>query len=334
MDSLNAVACMFGEGYAARSEARTFGTASGSLTEVVGQSKVMQDAMALVQRVARCPVTVLLCGETGTGKSLIAGHLHELSPRRGRPFVVQNCGALPEALCESELFGHRRGAFSGAVRDHDGLFEAADSGTIFLDEISELSPPLQVKLLQILQDGTFRRVGDIRPRRVDVRVIAASNKDLQAAVRGGTFRADLYFRLASFPITIPPLRERRADVPLLAQHFLEQHREHTNPEVCRFGADAMEWLLTYDYPGNVRELENLVLRGLVLSLGTEIGVGALSALEYSGRAKSNLPQLEQLKRDAIVKTVAGRQGTLGHAARELGISRTTLWRRRREYRIS
>ncbi len=310
------------------------GSPDRSHTEVVGQSHIMQSVLTLCERVARCSVPVLLCGETGTGKTLIAGLLHDLSPRRGRAFVVQNCGALPETLCESELFGHRRGAFSGAVRDKEGLFEAAAGGTIFLDEIAELSPALQVKLLQVLQDGTFRRLGDTRPRRVDVRVIAATNKDLEAEVKRGAFRPDLYFRLASFPITIPPLRERRTDIPLLAQHLLEKHRGHTNPEARSFEPAAMEWLLTYDFPGNVRELENLVMRALVLSSGVAIGTEAWTPAGTHPSARLELPRLAQLEREAIVTTVALRGGTLGHAARDLGISRTTLWRRRKEYRLS
>jgi two-component system response regulator HupR/HoxA len=293
----------------------------------------MQEVLALIKRVARCAIPVLLCGESGTGKTLVAGLLHELSARRGRPFVVQNCGAIPEALCESEIFGHKRGAFSGAVRDHEGLFEVADGGTIFLDEIVELSPALQVKLLHVLQDGSFRRVGDTRARHVDVRVIAASNKDLEAEVKGGGFRADLYYRLCSFPITIPPLRERRSDIPLLAQHLLEKHRERTSPEVRGFNPDAMEWLLTYDYPGNVRELENLVVRALVLSTGAEIESGAWMPLGHGKRPPTEPPRLAQVEREVIVQTIAQRQGRLGNLAKELGISRTTLWRRRREYRI-
>ena len=218
-------------------------------------------------------------GETGTGKSMLAHVIHRDSPRRARPFIAQNCGALPEALCESELFGYRRGAFSGAVQDRQGLFEAVDGGTIFLDEVSELSPAMQVKLLQVLQDGSFRRVGDTKNRRVDVRVISATNKDLAAEVEAGRFRADLYYRLNVVPILIPPLRARREDIPALARHFLEKHRERLNPLIGGIAPEAMRALCAYDYPGNVRELENLIERSLVMSPGPALEIGMALGME-------------------------------------------------------
>ncbi|MGQ0591091.1 MAG: sigma-54 interaction domain-containing protein [Gammaproteobacteria bacterium] len=252
-------------------------TVAGGAPEIIWGSPEMGAVLDLVAKVACRPATVLLMGETGTGKSMLAHAIHRDSPRRARPFIAQNCGALPEALCESELFGYRRGAFSGAVQDRQGLFEAVDGGTIFLDEVSELSPAMQVKLLQVLQDGSFRRVGDTKNRRVDVRVISATNKDLAAEVEAGRFRADLYYRLNVVPILIPPLRARREDIPTLARHFLAKHRERLNPLIDGIAPEAMQALCAYDYPGNVRELENLIERSLVMSPETalEIGIGSL-----------------------------------------------------------
>ncbi len=251
------------------------GTAS-SAPEIIWQSPEMGAVLDLVRRVASRPATVLLTGETGTGKSMLAETIHRDSPRRAKPFIAQNCGTLPEALCESELFGYRRGAFSGAVQDRQGLFEAVDGGTIFLDEVSELSPAMQVKLLQVLQDGTFRRVGDTKSRRVDVRVISATNKDLGAEVAAGRFRADLYYRLNVVPILIPPLRARREDIPVLAWHFLDKHRERLNPTVTSIRPEALAALGAYDYPGNVRELENLIERALCVSTGPSLEIESWS----------------------------------------------------------
>ncbi len=247
---------------------------AGAAPEIVWESPAMGRVLDLVRRVSARPATVLLMGETGTGKSMLAEAIRRDSPRRAQAFIAQNCGALPEALCESELFGYRRGAFSGAVQDRQGLFEAVDGGTIFLDEVSELGPAMQVKLLQVLQDGSFRRVGDTKNRRVDVRIISATNKDLGAEVAAGRFRADLYYRLNVVPILIPPLRARREDIPVLAQYFLDKHRERLNPTVTTILPEAMQALCAYDYPGNVRELENLIERALCLCTGPALELGS------------------------------------------------------------
>jgi two-component system, NtrC family, response regulator HupR/HoxA len=300
---------------------------------VIGRSAAMKRVLDLVQKVTNTPVTVLLTGETGTGKSLLAHYIHAHSPRKDKLFIVQNCGALPEALFESEIFGHKRGAFTGAMADKKGLFEVADGGTLFLDEVSEMSPTMQVKFLQVLQEGKFRRVGDSAYRAVDVRIIAATNKDLEAEVKKRNFRADLYYRLNVFPIRLPPLRERLEDIPPLAEHCLKKHRDKMNRAVIGFTEEAMEYLCEYDYPGNVRELENVIERALILSTGDRIEAGEwLPGLRVSP-AERELSKLRQLERDHILERLQARQGNLGLVAKDLEISRTTLWRRIKEYQI-
>ena len=228
------------------------------------RSPKMREVLEIIQRAAGVDVTVLICGETGTGKDLVARVVHHLSSRRGKPFIKVNCAAMPRDLLESELFGHERGAFTGAHRQKVGKFEAADGGTIFLDEIGDLHPALQAKLLHVLQDGEFSRVGGKSTLKVDVRVIAATNQDLDRAVAGGRFREDLYYRINVIQIVVPPLRERTEEIPFLISYFIERHSRLFRREGFTVPPDVMEVLTKHNYPGNVREVENLVKRMIVL----------------------------------------------------------------------
>jgi transcriptional regulator with GAF, ATPase, and Fis domain len=232
--------------------------------EIVTRSAKMLEVLRVAEVVAATPATVLVTGETGTGKELLARWIHSRSARRAGPFVAVNCGAIPETLLETELFGHEKGAFTSALTARAGKFEQADGGTIFLDEVGDMSPAMQVKLLRVLQEKTVERVGGSRPVRVDVRVIAATNRDLKAAVREGKFREDLYYRLAVVPLELPPLRERREDIPLLAQHLMGRVREQLVVDVS-LSRDALAVLETHSWPGNVRELENVLVRAAIMA---------------------------------------------------------------------
>lgn len=243
--------------------------------EIVARSPAMLTALEIAQKVAPHPSPVLISGASGTGKELVARLVHRESERASGPFVPVNCGAIPETLLESEFFGYVKGAFTGADRDRDGLFEAADGGTLFLDEVGELPASLQVKLLRALQDGVIRRLGGTDSVEVDVRVIAATNRDLEGMVHQGEFREDLYYRLAVVPIHLPPLCRRQEEIPDLVYHFLQRHRERLGVKVTAISPGAMEGLLQYPWPGNIRELENLLERIVVLAEGTEIEVGDL-----------------------------------------------------------
>jgi two-component system response regulator AtoC len=239
--------------------------------DMLGQSEEMRKVFRIVDKAAGYATTVLVHGESGTGKELVARALHRRGPRKDRPFVAVNCGAIPEALLESELFGHKRGAFTDASSDKAGLFEEADGGTLFLDEIGELPSKLQVKLLRALQEGTIRRIGDTKDRKVDVRVVTATARDLETEVEEGRFREDLYYRLAVLPISVPPLRERKSDIPLLVEHFLAKHNARLHTQVKSVTPAAMKVLLSYPWPGNVREIENLMERAMVLADGDVLG---------------------------------------------------------------
>jgi two-component system response regulator PilR (NtrC family) len=235
-----------------------------SFGNMIGKSKGMLKVYSIIKKVAETPTNVLILGESGTGKELVAKAIHENSPRMNMPFVVINCGGVPESLLESELFGHMKGAFTGAYVDKPGLFEVARGGTIFLDEIGDLPPLLQVKLLRVVQEKTFRRVGGAEDKKVDIRIISATNKNLEEKVKDCSFREDLYFRLNVIPIHIPPLRERKEDIPVLTNYFIEKYSKAFGKEIKKISSYALELLMTYPFPGNVRELENIIERSIAL----------------------------------------------------------------------
>ncbi len=309
---------------------------------VIGESAGIEQALFLAERAASARVTVLLEGETGTGKELFARAIHYHGPRARGPFLAQNCAALPETLLESELFGHARGAFTGADRPHRGLFEEADGGTLFLDEVGEASPAIQAKLLRVLQDGEVRPVGGSASRRVDVRVIAATNRDLGEATRAGRFRQDLYYRLRVFPIRLPPLRERRGDIRLLAVHLLDRLSAQEGKKLAGFDPQALRLLERYPWPGNVRELENEIHR-LVLCAepGERLTPDLLAAWiveRAPAAAGDGTRPLKDIVREVEVATIRTRLREYGYhraaTARSLGMTRESLWAKLRQLGVS
>jgi two-component system response regulator HydG len=306
------------------------------LPGIVARTAEMRGVLELVARVAPTDATILVRGESGTGKELIAKAIHHASRRSRGPFVAVNCGAVPETLLESELFGHVKGAFTGAIGARTGLFEEAHQGTLFLDEIGEMTPALQVKLLRALQDGEIRPVGSTQATTVDVRVLAATHRDLEQMIQQGTFREDLFYRLNVITLALPPLRERREDIPVLAERFLERHAAKLGRQL-RLGADALERLLAYPWPGNVRELENAMERIAILSRAELVGPDDLpphvAAGTGLGRAPALPPQqtLAGLERAQILQTLERCGWNQSRAAEALGIGRTTLWRKLKEY---
>jgi DNA-binding NtrC family response regulator len=297
---------------------------------IVGRSSCMQEIFATVTRVASTRATVLLAGESGVGKDLIARAIHFHSPRRDRPFVKINCTAIPENLMESELFGYEKGAFTGAVTSKPGKFEQADTGTVFLDEIGDVPPSIQVKLLRVLQEREFERLGSNKTLHTDVRVVAATNQDLRAALEQGTFREDLYYRLNVVPVDIPPLRERKEDIPFLVQHFIRKLGPDAGSSVETITDAAMAKLLSYHWPGNVRQLENVIERSLVMCTANRLEAADIK-LDSAPRPKSNadnfLPEgmtLEQYEQDLIREALRRADGNKSHAARLLGLTRNAL----------
>jgi len=303
----------------------------------VAGSQAMRDVLELAARVAPIDTTVLVYGESGTGKEFVVRMIHDQSPRAAAPFVSINCAALTETLLESELFGHVRGAFTGAVRDKAGLFEVAGNGTLFLDEIGEVAPTVQAKLLRALQEREIRRVGGERTVKVNARVIAATNRDLKAAVEAGTFREDLYFRLAAFIITVPPLRDRREDIPPLAHQFMVRAAARMKKDVSAISRDAMAALMNYDWPGNVRELEHAVERAVILANTPSLRLRDLPpelSQKPRPRPGGDALDLQAQERASIERALERFGGNRRKAASALKISTVTLWRKIKQYGIS
>jgi len=300
--------------------------------EIVAGDAKMQDALELGRSVAPTDATVLITGETGTGKELMARAIHHWSPRAEQAFVAVNCAALAETLLESELFGHEKGAFTGAAAQRRGRFELAHGGTLFLDEVGEMSPALQAKLLRVLQEGTLERVGGTRTVTVDARVVAATNRDLQRMIADRTFREDLYYRLSVFPINIPPLRERRADVLPLAGHILAQASRRFGKRVSGFSDEAKVLLQDYAWPGNIRELQNVIERAAILCREDQIAPSHLHLSTAPTESSSAAPRtLHELEREAILAALAAHGGNRRRAAEQLGIGLRTLYARLRDY---
>lgn len=320
----------------------------------IGRSEVMENVFRLVERVAPARSTVLITGESGTGKELVAKAIHEASPRADKPFVVVNCSNIPSELLESELFGHTKGAFTGAVAAKKGLFEVADTGSIFLDEIGDLRPETQVRLLRVIQEREFTPLGDTAPAKVDVRIIAATNVDLKEAVKNGTFREDLYYRLSVVPLELPPLRERREDILPLAQHFIRKYSEENGRNISEnLVPEVLSLLETYYYPGNVRELENIIERAVVIAQTDEITVeclrpevrdpeAALAMIKETegsagdidiARGVNFYDEVKKFEIDLIRRALDQTGGHQSRAARLLGLNATTLNSKIKSYNI-
>jgi two-component system response regulator PilR (NtrC family) len=322
-----------------------------ALENIVGRSKELQRILDTVRRVAPSESTVLITGETGTGKELIAKAIHNLSRRAHKPFVSVNCAAFPEHLLESELFGHVKGAFTGATANRKGLIEEATGGTFFLDEVGTMPVNVQAKLLRVLEDKTIRRLGENKTIQVDARLVTATNQDLDAAIAAREFREDLYYRLNVVSIHVPPLRARRSDIPLLAEHFLRKYCEREDKQIQGITSEAMRLLLAYSWPGNVRELKHMIEQAVAMSTGSLITPEMLppharSATEAPAKPegpvaramavspeKGRVKALDERERELILEAIEQNQGNLEKAAKDLGISRVTLWRRMKKYGI-
>ena len=313
-----------------------------SFGEIIGKTKKMQLLFTHIQTAVAGDITVLIQGETGTGKELVAKSIHDNSQRKAAPFLAVNCAAIPAELIESELFGHERGAFTGATERRTGKFEQANTGTLFLDEIGDMPLTLQVKLLRVLQEREFQRIGGASNISIDIRVLAATNRDLQISIQQGFFRPDLYHRLAAFPITVPPLRERREDIAILADHFLKKYAAAAGKPIRDISTDALQMLMQHNFPGNVRELENVIERAVLYETTDRLQPQSLllhQTQEGSQPAISNpmdttviLP-LDEVERRAIVQALKVTRNNISHTARALGIDRTTLYRKMKKYNL-
>ncbi|MEE8478984.1 MAG: sigma-54 dependent transcriptional regulator, partial [Candidatus Neomarinimicrobiota bacterium] len=316
-----------------------------NFSNIIGESKAMKDLYDLMRKVIPTNITVYISGETGTGKELIARAIHFNGPRKDKIFAAQNCAALPETLLESALFGHKKGAFTDAISDKKGLFEVADGGTVLLDELSDTSPALQQRLLRVIQEGEFQPVGSNKTLKVDVRILSATNKDLLQLVQQGKFREDLYYRINVFPILVPPLRERRDDISLLANYFLNKYMLQAGKEIKGFSEDALQYLLLNKYPGNVRELENMIQRAVILAgneqtlslnhLQTEWDKSQPTITDLqSDIHMSSLPKLvEELEKKYISQSLESNQGNISKTAIELGLSRAGLYKKLKRYNL-
>ncbi|MBU0509974.1 sigma 54-interacting transcriptional regulator [bacterium] len=316
------------ENYQLRSEVqRTY-----HFREIIGTSPKMQQVFEMLGKIIHSDISVLLEGESGTGKELVARALHYNGHRRDKPFIAQFCGNLSETLLESELFGHKRGSFTGAVSDKRGLLDVANGGTFFLDEVADIPVSVQTKLLRVLQEGEFRRVGDTENRKVDVRIVSATNKSLAREVEKGSFREDLFYRLNVITIHMPPLRERFGDIPLLVQHFLNKHATKTSERVKRITLEAMRILENYHWPGNVRELENAVERAIVLAEDRDISPNEL-IIPRVAKPLAAAKSLKEYERDLVLKTLEEMKGNKTHTAEALGVSLRWLHYKLAEWKI-
>lgn len=305
--------------------------------DIVGRSAALQRVLREVEVVAPTDSGVMILGETGTGKELIARAIHNQSGRRNRPFIKLNCAAIPSGLLESELFGHERGAFTGAIMRKAGRFEVADKGTLFLDEVGDIPLELQPKLLRVLQEQQFERLGSTRTQQVDVRVVAATHRDLKLMVEEGEFRSDLYYRLHVFPLPVPPLRERREDIPLLVRHFVAEYTRRMNRHIEMIPSHAMEALTNYSWPGNVRELQNFIERAVILSPGNVLRAPLAELKEAIAETPNvHLNTLQEVEREHVLRAIRASNWKIGGpngAAARLGLKRTTLAYRIRKLNI-
>ena len=313
-----------------------------SFGKIISKSEKMQQVFTEIQAAATSDITVLIQGETGTGKELVAKAIHANSPRKARPFVAVNCAAIPADLIEGELFGYELGAFTGAIKQRIGYFEQANTGTLFLDEIGDMHPTLQTNLLRVLQEREFQRLGGESTISVDIRVLAATNQDLENAMRDGYFRTDLYYRLAAFPIVVPPLRERREDIPILAHHFLKKFAAKAKKSIPTISADALHVLTEYDFPGNVRELENAIESAVLRettdqlqrkSLPPYLAQEGSKAATGSPTDTTDILTLKETEWRAIIEALKATKGNISAAARALGIDRSTLYQKMEKHNL-